>query len=196
MLRLFSFLVAVTLGEDIVHLTDDDFEHLTQASTGHTTGDWFVMFHATWCGHCKAAIPKWQEFAELKKGLINVAAVNAPDCPNTADRFSVRGYPSFVFLKGGKMYDYNGGRDVSSWDTFALSGYASEEAKEVPGPLTWFSKFIRDLEGDFEEIIMRRLAATGIILAFGILFGIMLSMCFCICCGGGGNDNKVRSKED
>lgn len=24
-------------------LTDDTFEHLTQASTGATTGDWFVM---------------------------------------------------------------------------------------------------------------------------------------------------------
>ena len=24
-------------------LTDEDFEHLTQASTGATTGDWFVM---------------------------------------------------------------------------------------------------------------------------------------------------------
>ena len=24
-------------------LTDTDFEHLTQASTGATTGDWFVM---------------------------------------------------------------------------------------------------------------------------------------------------------
>ena len=26
-------------------LTDLNFEHLTQASTGATTGDWFVMFY-------------------------------------------------------------------------------------------------------------------------------------------------------
>lgn len=27
----------------VKELTDDTFEHLTQASTGATTGDWFVM---------------------------------------------------------------------------------------------------------------------------------------------------------
>lgn len=27
----------------VKELTDDTFEHLTQASSGATTGDWFVM---------------------------------------------------------------------------------------------------------------------------------------------------------
>jgi len=27
----------------VKELTDDTFEHLTQASTGATTGDWFIM---------------------------------------------------------------------------------------------------------------------------------------------------------
>lgn len=27
---------------DVISLTDGDFEHLTQATTGSTTGDWFV----------------------------------------------------------------------------------------------------------------------------------------------------------
>jgi len=26
-------------------LTDASFEHLTQAATGATTGDWFIMFY-------------------------------------------------------------------------------------------------------------------------------------------------------
>jgi len=28
---------------NVVDLNDDSFEHLTQASTGATTGDWFVF---------------------------------------------------------------------------------------------------------------------------------------------------------
>lgn len=29
----------------VKELTDETFEHLTQASTGATTGDWFVMLY-------------------------------------------------------------------------------------------------------------------------------------------------------
>lgn len=41
--------VAVTAASEVVVLTDANFEHLTQAATGATTGDWLVAFKAPWC---------------------------------------------------------------------------------------------------------------------------------------------------
>lgn len=35
---------------EVVVLDTSNFEHLTQASTGQTTGKWFVKFYAPWCG--------------------------------------------------------------------------------------------------------------------------------------------------
>ena len=46
-------------------LTDATFEHDTQASTGATTGDWFVLFHSTDCGTKTLVESNW-ETAALK----------------------------------------------------------------------------------------------------------------------------------
>ena len=40
----------VNVINEIVTLTDSNFEHLTQAGTGATTGAWLIKFYAPWCG--------------------------------------------------------------------------------------------------------------------------------------------------
>lgn len=40
--------VVVSGASEVVTLDDSNFEHLTQAATGATTGDWFVKFYAPW----------------------------------------------------------------------------------------------------------------------------------------------------
>jgi len=41
--------------EDVVILTDDNFEELVDNSNE----SWFVEFYAPWCGHCKSLEPEW-----------------------------------------------------------------------------------------------------------------------------------------
>ena len=43
-----AVLATVKSASSVKILTDENFEHDTQATTGATTGDWFVMFYAPW----------------------------------------------------------------------------------------------------------------------------------------------------
>ena len=84
---------------EVVTLTDDTFEHQTQASSGQTTGAWFVKFYAPWCGHCRAMAGTWAELAAEVEGTgVIVADVDATANPITTDRFNalVKGFPTLL----------------------------------------------------------------------------------------------------
>ena len=85
----FSLTIAGVSGQ-VQPLTDNNFERLTQASTGMTTGAWFVKFYAPWCGHCKGLAPIWKEVAEELKTELTVAEVDCTVDRMTCKRFGVR----------------------------------------------------------------------------------------------------------
>lgn len=64
---LFGFLLSLLSSDgeasNIITLDSDNFEKLTQASTGATTGDWLIEFYAPWCDHCKRLLPIFEEVA-------------------------------------------------------------------------------------------------------------------------------------
>ncbi|KAF9801103.1 hypothetical protein SFRURICE_019265 [Spodoptera frugiperda] len=118
----------------VKELTDKIFEHITQAATGATTGDWFVMFYGASCVECQRLHAVWESVGATLKGRINVARMDANLAGvNTAKRFNVNKLPSFLFFRLGKVYRFDlPKKDVKSFVIFAQDWYKNAKAEPVP----------------------------------------------------------------
>jgi hypothetical protein len=47
-------------------------------------------------------------------------------------RFEVKGYPTFYFMMGDKVWKYQGVRTKAGWEDFAYEGYEKAECKAFP----------------------------------------------------------------
>jgi len=118
----------------VVTLTDASFEHLTQASTGATTGPWFVKFFAPWCGHCKKMAPQWEKLAIALKGRVNVAEVDCTAHRSTCKRFAVEGYPALKYIDAGQVWSYTSGRTAKRMQQWVEKGRLAADA-DAPVPV-------------------------------------------------------------
>ena len=64
-----------------------------------------VDFTAEWCGPCKQIGPILEEISEEKKELINIVKINIDENPETPQKYGVRGIPTLIFFKNGKLID-------------------------------------------------------------------------------------------
>jgi thioredoxin 1 len=64
-----------------------------------------VDFWAPWCGPCRQLSPIIDEIAKDFAGKIEVYKCNVDDNPETPSQFGVRGIPSLMIFKDGKLVD-------------------------------------------------------------------------------------------
>jgi thioredoxin 1 len=83
----------------IVHTSDATFENDVLKSAEPVLLD----FWAEWCGPCKMIGPILDEAANEYKGRLKIAKINIDENPQVPPRFGIRGIPTLILFKNGKV---------------------------------------------------------------------------------------------
>ena len=85
----------------IAQVSDDQFEEQVLKSSEPV----LVDFWAEWCGPCKMIAPILDELATSYAGKLKVVKVNIDHNQKTPRNYNVRGIPTLLIFKGGKVQD-------------------------------------------------------------------------------------------
>jgi thioredoxin 1 len=84
---------------NISQVSDDQFENEVLKSSEPV----LVDFWAEWCGPCKMIAPILDELATSYAGRLKVAKVNIDHNQKTPRNYNVRGIPTLMIFKNGKV---------------------------------------------------------------------------------------------
>jgi thioredoxin 1 len=85
----------------LLHVNDKDFA----SEVLNADIPVLVDFWATWCGPCRSISPIVEELAKEFSGRVKVTKLNVDENPATPSQYGVRGIPTLILFKGGKIFD-------------------------------------------------------------------------------------------
>jgi len=84
---------------NVKEITGDQFDQEVRQASLPVVADFF----ATWCPPCKALAPILDRLAAQYTGKIHFVKVNTDEAPDLAAEFGIRGIPTLLFFKNGKV---------------------------------------------------------------------------------------------
>ncbi len=86
---------------NLIHVTDKNFSSEVLQSEIPV----LVDFWAAWCGPCRAISPIVDELAREFGGRVKITKLNIEENPITPSQYGVRGIPTLILFKEGKVFD-------------------------------------------------------------------------------------------
>jgi thioredoxin 1 len=86
---------------NVLAVTDQTFENEVVQAT-HPT---IVDFWAVWCGPCKMIAPVVDEMSAEYDGRVKFTKMNVDENMSTPGRYGIRGIPTLLLFKEGKVVD-------------------------------------------------------------------------------------------
>ena len=91
----------MSVESSLLHVSDKNFESEVLRSGIPV----LVDFWATWCGPCRAISPIIEELAKEFSGRVKITKLNVDENPATPGQYGVRGIPTLILFKEGKVLD-------------------------------------------------------------------------------------------
>ncbi|CAK8998188.1 Thioredoxin domain-containing protein (Membrane protein 23) (mp23) [Durusdinium trenchii] len=92
----------------------------------------FIVFFLRGCGHCRSMEQEWGALATELKDQVQVASLDALQWRPLTELWGVERFPSIKLVKGDRVYDFHGDREVDDFKAFALGGFASGSGAPLP----------------------------------------------------------------